>query len=76
MPSRSAPTAQSAHNEPYLIDDINDFTIPVDGEARGLPHLLLEISNDLIGDADGQLLWAALITETSHDTKAKEPIHG
>ncbi|MGY4157896.1 putative N-formylglutamate amidohydrolase [Bradyrhizobium sp. USDA 4461] len=70
------PTIRSAHNEPYLIDDISDFTIPVHGEARGLPHLLLEIRNDLIGDAEGQRFWAALIAETLLDTKAKEPIHG
>ncbi|RXH31893.1 N-formylglutamate amidohydrolase [Bradyrhizobium nanningense] len=70
------PTTISAHNEPYLVDDIGDYTIPVHGEARGLPHLLLEIRNDLIGDAEGQRRWAALIAETLIDTKAKDPING
>ncbi|MET4072241.1 putative N-formylglutamate amidohydrolase [Bradyrhizobium sp. S3.2.6] len=70
------PATISAHNEPYLVDDIGDYTIPVHGEARGLPHLLLEIRNDLIGDANGQQRWADLIAETLTNTKAKEPING
>lgn len=69
------PAAMLAHNEPYLVDDMSDFTIPVHGEARGLPHLLLEIRNDLIGDAEGQHAWAALIAETLIDTKAREPVN-
>ncbi|MCK1297380.1 MULTISPECIES: N-formylglutamate amidohydrolase [unclassified Bradyrhizobium] len=73
---RRNPTIISAHNEPYLVDDIGDYTIPVHGEARGLPHQLLEIRNDLIGDAEGQCRWAALIAETLIDTKAKDPING
>jgi predicted N-formylglutamate amidohydrolase len=31
-----------------------DYTIPVHGERRGLPHVELEIRQDLIADADGQ----------------------
>ncbi|RWG00851.1 MAG: N-formylglutamate amidohydrolase [Mesorhizobium sp.] len=55
------PTINSAHNQPYAVDDKSDYTIPVHGEARALPHLLLEIRNDLIGEADGQRNWAGLI---------------
>lgn len=65
---RRNPTITSAHNEPYVVDDIGDYTIPVHGEARGLPHVLLEIRNDLIRDAEGQHKWAALIAETLTDT--------
>lgn len=54
----------SAHNQPYVVDDKSDYTIPVHGEARGLPHVLLEIRNDLIGDVEGQEEWAALIAES------------
>jgi predicted N-formylglutamate amidohydrolase len=57
------PDVASAHNEPYLVDDLTDYTIPVHGEERGLPHLLLEIRNDLIGEAEGQRSWAALVAE-------------
>lgn len=60
---RRNPAAISAHNEPYVVDDEGDYTIPIHGEARGLPHLLLEVRNDLIGDPEGQRTWAALIAE-------------
>jgi predicted N-formylglutamate amidohydrolase len=58
------PEVPSTYNEPYVVDDLTDYTIPVHGEARGIPHVLLEIRNDLIGDAEGQRRWAALIAET------------
>lgn len=69
------PTRASAHNQPYIVDDIGDYAIPVHGERRGLPHVLLEIRNDLIGDLDGQRTWAELIAETLIDTQAKETVH-
>ena len=43
-------------NEPYKIDG-KDYTIPAHGLDRGLPHLLLEIRQDLITDAAGQMAW-------------------
>lgn len=58
------PDVPSTHNEPYVVDDLTDYTIPVHGEARGIPHVLLEIRNDLIADTDGQRRWAALVAET------------
>ncbi|HEY8011867.1 MAG TPA: N-formylglutamate amidohydrolase [Rudaea sp.] len=45
-------------NEPYAVSDVTDYAIPVHGEARGLPHLELEIRQDLIADAQGQAEWA------------------
>jgi len=57
------PNIISAHNEPYVVDDLSDYTIPVHGERRGLPHLLLEIRNDLIADEAGQSRWAKLVAE-------------
>ncbi len=45
-------------NEPYQIRDEGDYTVPVHGEARGLDAVLIEIRQDLIGDAQGQLAWA------------------
>lgn len=50
-------------NQPYTVDDLGDYTIPYHGERRGLPHLLIEVRNDLIGDAEGQALWADLISD-------------
>ena|SRR5262245_15044155 len=47
------------NNEPYSVSDETDYTIPVHGEQRGLPHLTLEIRQDLIADRAGQTAWAA-----------------
>lgn len=45
-------------NEPYTVDDLTDYTIPVHGEQRGLHHIAIEIRQDLITDDDGQAAWA------------------
>jgi predicted N-formylglutamate amidohydrolase len=45
-------------NEPYSVSDETDYTIPVHGEGRKLPHVELEIRQDLIVDAKGQKAWA------------------
>jgi predicted N-formylglutamate amidohydrolase len=45
-------------NEPYTVNDVTDYTIPVHGERRGLPHAIIEIRQDLIADANGQRAWA------------------
>jgi predicted N-formylglutamate amidohydrolase len=47
-------------NEPYSLSDESDYTIPVHGERRGLPHVELEIRQDLITMEAGQRKWAAL----------------
>jgi predicted N-formylglutamate amidohydrolase len=45
-------------NEPYFMDDVNDYTVPHHGERRGLPCLEIEVRNDLIAEPAGQLAWA------------------
>jgi predicted N-formylglutamate amidohydrolase len=45
-------------NEPYRVTDLTDYTVPVHGERRGLPHVEIEIRQDLIADAAGQAAWA------------------
>ena len=47
-----------ADNEPYAMTDDSDFTLPIHGEKRGLPHVGIEIRQDLVEDEAGQLLWA------------------
>jgi predicted N-formylglutamate amidohydrolase len=49
-------------NEPYFVSDETDYTVPRHGEARGLPHVEIEIRQDLIGDDAGQEAWAQRIT--------------
>lgn len=46
-------------NEPYQLSDDSDYTVPVHAERRGLAYVELEIRQDLIASADGQLAWAA-----------------
>jgi predicted N-formylglutamate amidohydrolase len=65
------PMIVSAHNEPYIVDDVSDYTIPVHGEQRRLPHLLLEIRNDLIADEAGQARWARLVADALLAANAK-----
>ena len=63
----SAMEEEAAHltftyNEPYEVNDHGDYTIPIHGEQRGIPHSLFEIRNDHIVDRSGQLEWAGLLT--------------
>jgi predicted N-formylglutamate amidohydrolase len=50
-----------ADNEPYFVSDATDYTIPHHGEARGLPHVEIEIRQDLVDEAAGQAEWARRI---------------
>lgn len=45
-------------NEPYALGDLSDYAVPVHGERRGLPHIELEVRQDLIADPAGQREWA------------------
>jgi predicted N-formylglutamate amidohydrolase len=47
-----------ADNEPYFVSDATDYTIPRHGEARGLPHVEIEMRQDLVGNEAGQAEWA------------------
>ena len=60
-------------NQPYAVTDGSDYAIPVHGEARGLAHVELEIRQDLIADADGQVQWAQRLARLLH---ALEPRFG
>ncbi len=45
-------------NQPYALGDDSDYTVPVHGERRGIPHVEVEVRQDLIADEAGQRLWA------------------
>ncbi|MBB3803092.1 putative N-formylglutamate amidohydrolase [Xanthomonas arboricola] len=55
---RAEPDLVVGDNQPYAVSDASDYAIPVYGEGRGLPHVELEIRQDLIADAAGQHAWA------------------
>lgn len=44
-------------NEPYSVSDLSDYAIPVHGEQRGLPHVMIELRQDLIASPNQQAAW-------------------
>ncbi len=58
-------------NEPYAITDDSDYGIPVHGEGRGLPHIEIEIRQDLIGDEAGQRAWAQRLAPMFEEAAAR-----
>lgn len=58
-----------ADNEPYFVSDATDYTVPRHGEARGLPHVEIELRQDLIGDEAGQAEWAERISRALLDSQ-------
>ncbi len=58
---RREPGVVVADNQPYFVTDETDYSIPHHGEKRGLPHVEIEIRQDLLLDAAGQTEWAARI---------------
>jgi predicted N-formylglutamate amidohydrolase len=45
-------------NAPYAVTEDSDYGVPTHGEKRGLPHVEVEIRQDLIATPDGQEAWA------------------
>ena len=60
-------------NEPYTVDDISDYTVPVHGEGNRLPHVLVEVRNDQLQDPASIRRWAGLLAIAIRDTEAGEP---
>ena len=59
---RREPGLVVTDNQPYFLSDATDYSIPRHGEGRGLPHVEIEIRQDLLLEARGQEEWAARIT--------------
>jgi len=58
---RREPGVVVGDNQPYFVSDETDYTIPRHGEGRGLPHVEIEIRQDLITEEAGQFEWARRI---------------
>ena len=54
---RQDPNLCVGDNTPYRVTDEGDYGIPVHAERRGLPHLLIELRQDLIAEPAGQGVW-------------------
>lgn len=50
-------------NEPYFLTSDKDYAVPVHGEQRGIPHVEIEIRQDLIESESGQIEWAERMAE-------------
>ena len=50
-------------NEPYSGRHPNDFTIDHHAEPAGLPHLGIEVRQDLVSDSDGARKWAGILAD-------------
>ncbi len=60
-------------NEPYAITDTSDYGIPVHGEQRGIPHIEIELRQDLIATPDGQREWADRLAPMFEDVLRRLP---
>ncbi|MDF1736726.1 MAG: N-formylglutamate amidohydrolase [Minwuia sp.] len=69
----AAPELVLSLNEPYTVDDISDYTVPVHGEGNRLPHVLVEVRNDQLQDPAGISRWADLLAIAIRDVEAGEP---
>ncbi|SFQ24858.1 Predicted N-formylglutamate amidohydrolase [Bradyrhizobium sp. Ghvi] len=58
------PAVNVGFNDPYPVTDMEDYAIPVHGERRGIPHVLVEVRSDLISDEAGQTKWAHIVSST------------
>ena len=48
-------------NQPYAIVGPSDYSIPVHGQGRGLPHIEIELRQDLIATQEGAEAWAEIL---------------
>jgi predicted N-formylglutamate amidohydrolase len=74
---RREPSLVVGDNEPYSVDDMTDYTIPMHAERRSLLHTGVEIRQDLIADEIQQRQWAdrlsrmLLVIETTSALQAR-----
>ena len=67
---RRDPALCVGDNEPYRIEAEHDHTVPVHGDARGIPAALLEVRQDLIADAAGVEAWSRRLAPVLRETAA------
>ncbi len=60
-------------NNPYSVDDFTDYTIPVHGERRHIPHALFELRHDMIATEADQYRWAHRLAHSLERALARSP---
>ncbi|MCT0206845.1 N-formylglutamate amidohydrolase [Synechococcus sp. CS-1332] len=65
-------------NEPYAVSDASDYTLVAHGERRRIPHVELEIRQDLLATEAGQKEWAQRLAGVLENALAEEipPLQG
>jgi predicted N-formylglutamate amidohydrolase len=58
-----------ADNQPYFVSDETDYSIPKHGEARELPHVEIEIRQDLLLEEAGQREWGTRVATALRDAE-------
>jgi len=55
-------------NEPYSARNNFGYTIDIHGQGRSLPHLLVEVRQDLVADPQGVAHWASIVSDALRKT--------
>lgn len=53
-------------NAPYRIEAEHDYTVPVHGDARGIPAVLIEVRQDLLATPSDIAAWASRLAQALH----------
>ena len=61
-----APGIVVGDNLPYAVDDESDYSIPQHGERRGLPHVLIEIRQDMLATPAAIGIWVERLAGLFH----------
>ena len=51
-------------NLPWPVNETDDYTIPVQGDGRNIPCVMIEVRQDLITTEETQLCWADRLSDT------------
>ena len=62
-------------NEPYSGKHLADYTIDHHAEAAGLPHVSIEIRQDLINSEEGAERWATILSDALYDILADSQLY-
>jgi predicted N-formylglutamate amidohydrolase len=62
-------------NEPYSGRHTHDFTIDHHAEPAGLPHVGIEVRQDLVRDSAGARKWAGVLAAALQDILADEALY-
>jgi len=62
-------------NEPYSGKELSDYTIDHHAEAARLPHVSIEVRQDLINTEAGSERWAGILAEALHDILADPDLY-